>query len=79
MDKDLKRACEQNPETEFHVVITLRIESEKDPRLKEELAHAEPIGDMGIYKGLFTGRKLLEMVVRPEVEEIVRDFEVDHQ
>lgn len=79
MDKDLRRACEQNPETEFQVVITLRIESEHDPVLKKELAHAEAIGAMGIYKGLFTGKKLLELALRPEIEEIVHDFEVDHQ
>lgn len=76
IDQQLEKLCRENPQQPQQVVITL---TEKAQHLKAAdlgLAGAEEIGDLGILKGTFTGKQLLELSKRSEVLEIVPDSEV---
>lgn len=78
MDENLKKLCRENPKQSRKVVITL---SEEYQNIKPDeigMPKLEEIqGIPGIFKGTFTGEKLLDLTKRNEIKEIVEDFEVD--
>ncbi len=76
MDQELERLCRENPQEQQKVVITLSREAKGLTTADLGLHGAEPIGNLGIFKGVFSGRQLLELRERHEIEEITPDIEV---
>jgi hypothetical protein len=75
IDQKLEKLCRENPQQLHQVVITLTEEAQHLKAADLGLAGAEEIGDLGILKGTFTGKRLLELSKRREIAEIAPDFE----
>ncbi len=76
IEPNLAKLCQKDPKKPRKVVITLTEASQHLGGSDIDLADAEKIGDMGILKGTYTGKQILELSNRGEVEEITPDFEV---
>lgn len=76
IDQNLEKLCKKNPQQRQQVVITLTEEAQNLKATDLGLAGAEEIGEMGIIMGTFTGKQLLELSCRSEIEDITPDFDV---
>ncbi len=76
MDPKLEKLCRDNPQERQTVVITISEEAKDLKAADLGLAEGQTIGSLGIIKGSFVGKKLLELSKRSEIEEITPDIEV---
>jgi hypothetical protein len=76
MDPKLEKLCRDNPQERQNVLITLSEEAKDLKAADLGLAEGRMIGSLGIIKGSFVGKKLLELSKRSEIEEITPDIEV---
>ena len=76
IEQDVEELSRKKPQQRQQVVITLTEEAQHLKAADLGLPDAEEIGDLGILKGSLTGKQLLELSQRDEVEEIVADRDV---
>jgi len=78
MDDALKEAWGAQPDAVHDVVIVLRADAEDIAPETLGLERAEPVPyQPGMFKAKMAGSELLDLVDRPEIEDISPDYEVE--
>ncbi len=77
LDDQLRSRCEADPELEVQVVVTLARHAKKTRATDLGVSGLEEIpGLPGILKGRLKGHEVISLSRRPEIKEIMEDFEV---
>lgn len=77
LSKEFKQVCEASPNQRRWVIITLREEAASLSASDLGLTAGENIGDLGIIKAELSGKEVVDVSRKEEVEEIVPDMRVD--
>lgn len=77
IDKTLRKLCEQSPNEDYNVVITLSLSHQDlDITTHFGIKNLQSIpGLRGIWKGLIKGSEILKLADEPEIEAIEPDAE----
>lgn len=76
--ENLETLCRQEPSRPRNVVITLSETAQATQAAELGIDDAQEFpGLPGMFKGCLPGEKILELIQRQEIEEIIEDFQVD--